>query len=421
MSHPLGIPEGQDVTTFVPRPARHTLASPSDLPTFRPVSPPEQGYAAHGGRPDSRATRLPGEKLLDEVADYVARFVTLPSLAALHAVVLWIAHTHAVDNEHRLLFDMTPRLAILSSGPASGKSTLLNLVRRLSSDGISVADPTGPAIASLVAVEHRTVCIDEIDMLLGPGNGQRAVRTVLNIGFERGAEIARQGKTLDAFGPIALAGMAQNFRTNRALEPTRTRSIMITMRPAERGTDWRRGLHNGQAVSLNTALSTWVGRNGSRLATAWPTMPDSVSGRTADIWQPLIAVGEAAGPEWAQKARAACVAIAASEGDEAAEIITPSNALLVAMARVFNTANEWELTTATLLEALAILPGATYRWPSPRAGAMEISAILRPTGVRPVKLASVNLQGYRREDLKEALGNDWPSATESDEGELAPI
>jgi hypothetical protein len=62
----------------------------------------------HGG--------LNGADVLDEVAGVLARYIAFPNQAALHAVTLWAAHAHAVD-----AFESSPRLALLSPEPGSGR------------------------------------------------------------------------------------------------------------------------------------------------------------------------------------------------------------------------------------------------------------------------------------------------------------
>src|SRR5687768_13732619 len=63
-----------------------------------------------------------GRTLLDDVEAFVARFIAYPSIYALVAHVLWIAHTHMMQ-----IWDSTPRLAALSPEPASGKTRILEV------------------------------------------------------------------------------------------------------------------------------------------------------------------------------------------------------------------------------------------------------------------------------------------------------
>jgi len=64
-----------------------------------------------------------GAAFLDDLVVYLRRYVAFPSDHALNAVALWGAHTHAVD-----AFDSSPRLALLSPEPASGKTRTLEVL-----------------------------------------------------------------------------------------------------------------------------------------------------------------------------------------------------------------------------------------------------------------------------------------------------
>lgn len=344
------------------------------------------------------------DRLLDEVKSYLDRFCAFPNEASLDACTLWVAHTHAVDSEGKLLFESTPRLAILSSEPGSGKTRVLEMVESLSHNGIRVTDPTGPALVSLVNDERATICIDEIDVLFGTGAGQRPVRAFLNAGYRQGSKIARSGKLSDCFAPVAMAGMGQNFSTNDALRPLYTRSIIVRMKKKsaeQKIDDYRERMHGPIAHGLRDSLTSWGTSHALELATAWPTLPEGVVDRLADVWEPLIAIGETAGPEWAKRASEACRAIALSDVQIDGHL-SPTQRLVKALSRVFT--GEDALPTATIIERLQALPNSPWEkaWPTPRTAAMELSALLKPLNVAPVKIwvGDRGLQGYRWADIE---------------------
>jgi hypothetical protein len=64
----------------------------------------------------------PPAQLLDDVHAFLGRFIIYPSKEAHDAQVLWIAHTHVMD-----AWESTPRLALLSPEPASGKTRALEV------------------------------------------------------------------------------------------------------------------------------------------------------------------------------------------------------------------------------------------------------------------------------------------------------
>ena len=45
------------------------------------------------------------------------------------------------------------------------------------------------------------------------------------------------------------------------------------------------------------------------LRDAWPEMPDGITDRAADVWEPLLAIADAAGGDWPERARDAAVAL----------------------------------------------------------------------------------------------------------------
>ena len=67
-----------------------------------------------------------GAQLLDDIEQFLARFVVYPSEHEHRAHVLWIAHTWLMD-----CWDSTPRMAFLSPEPGSGKSRALEVTEPL--------------------------------------------------------------------------------------------------------------------------------------------------------------------------------------------------------------------------------------------------------------------------------------------------
>src|SRR5687767_9129761 len=67
-----------------------------------------------------------GERVVQEVYDFLGRFVSYPNEHSRVAHALWIVHTHMMD-----IWDSTPRLAFLSAEPASGKTRALEITELL--------------------------------------------------------------------------------------------------------------------------------------------------------------------------------------------------------------------------------------------------------------------------------------------------
>lgn len=356
-----------------------------------------------------------GEALLDETRAFVKRFWAPPSEAALDLLVGWIAMTHAVDENSRLVFETSPRLFLCSTGPASGKSTALEMLELLTGRGKRIADPSAPAVLALIDQERATVLIDELDTLMGYGAGGRSLRTIMLEGYSEGGSIARGNRAapggsslVPCFGPMAFAGMRQNFISNPTLAALRTRTIMLLCKPRSHGQkveNYRRRLHAGQARGLSASLVKWGQRHANILGECWPEPPEGIEDRAAELWEPLLAVGEVVGGKWKGRMHRACRILGLGEPeDQDDEPSTPVEMLLADMATVFM--GEDRLATRTIVERLQLLPGSAWkRFPNVVTAGKEIAAMLEPRGVAPTPcwLDGVTVRGYDRSAL-EAVG-----------------
>ena len=102
---------------------------------------------------------------LNAIKAFLSRFVIYPSEHELIAHTAWIVHTHLMDE-----WDTTPRLAFLSSEPASGKSRALEATAQLVPRAI---EPVNVSPAYLFrrtasADGRPTILHDEIDTVFGP-------------------------------------------------------------------------------------------------------------------------------------------------------------------------------------------------------------------------------------------------------------
>ncbi|MGH2927246.1 MAG: hypothetical protein ACRDL8_03485, partial [Solirubrobacteraceae bacterium] len=82
-----------------------------------------------------------GAALLDDVRTFLGRFVAFPPPAALDAVTLWAVHSHLV-----WAFASSPRLALLSPEPGSGKTRTLEVLELLVPLPMSALSASTPAV-----------------------------------------------------------------------------------------------------------------------------------------------------------------------------------------------------------------------------------------------------------------------------------
>ena len=157
---------------------------------------------------------------------FVRRFVVLARPEAFVAVVLWIAHTYAIE-----WADATPYLAISSPEKQSGKTRLLECLTILAHDchGISITPTASTIFRTLEASPEGTLLLDELDAVFRDRSDKyEEVRAVINAGHRRGATVPRSVpgpkntwivKRFPVFGPKALAGIGKlpDTVTDRAI------------------------------------------------------------------------------------------------------------------------------------------------------------------------------------------------------------
>ncbi|MER6911136.1 DUF3631 domain-containing protein [Streptomyces sp. NPDC000594] len=269
-------------------------------------------------------TPIDGAALLSEVEAFHRRFNVFPREAAYAAVVLWDAHAHLID-----CFETTPRIAFLSPEPGSGKSRALEIIELLTPRPVATVSASANALYRLVGSGEGlpTVLFDEIDTVFGPkATADEQLRGFLNAGWRHiggalrcvGEGSNQNAAVFDSFCAVALAGLGHLPDT------ILTRSVIVRMRRRARNEKvepYRQRLHMREGHALRDRLAEWADTVRDQVAEAWPEMPEGISDRPADVWEPLLAVADAAGGEWPDRARAACVElVAASQGDDKGSI-----------------------------------------------------------------------------------------------------
>ncbi|WP_406293958.1 DUF3631 domain-containing protein [Streptomyces sp. NBC_00624] len=354
---------------------------------------------------------IDGAALLDEVEAFHRRFNIFPREAAYVAVVLWDAHAHLMD-----CFDSTARLAFLSPEPGSGKSRALEIVETVVPRALTTVNSSANALFRLVDTpEGRpTILFDEIDTVFGPKAGDNEpVRGFLNSGYRRSGKMHRcvgdgANQTVQPFSSfcaVAMAGLGSLPDT------ILTRSVIIRMRkraPNESVESYRQRLNEKEGFALRDRLAEWADSVRDSVKDAWPEMPDGINDRPADVWEPLLAVADAAGGHWPERARAACVELvnAAQDNDEASLGVRLLTDLRDA---VFCGAER--LPTAVILERLLAMDDAPWadlddRPLNSRGLAKFLGQYVTP-GNKPIKPRGIRIssgtpKGYYAEDLTDA-------------------
>jgi hypothetical protein len=342
-----------------------------------------------------------GSALLDDIDAWVARFVIFPSPLHRAAVVLWVAHTHCID-----AFDDTPRLQIRSAEKRSGKSRLLELVDHLARRARLSTSMSTSYLFRSVEEFTPTVLVDEADTLWGKkaDRSNEELRGLINAGFRRGATVGRivgEGadmvpKEFSVFCPVALAGIGDLPDT------ISDRAVLINMRrraPGESVEKLRRRQITKVTDQFKARLSGWSTRALDDMRDAEPVMPPGIEDRAADVWEPLLAIADAAGGRWPELGRAACVELNAEREDAEQSWGVK---LLGDIKSVFDTQEVDRIRTSDLLPALAAIEESPWDDLTGRKLSWRLRSFsIKPSSHRFTGSATTS-KGYLRSDFEDA-------------------
>ncbi|WP_019888315.1 DUF3631 domain-containing protein [Streptomyces purpureus] len=354
---------------------------------------------------------LDGAALLAEVERFHRRFNVFPREAAYVAVALWDAHAHLLD-----AFDSTPRLAFLSPEPGSGKSRALEVVETLVPRPMLAVNARAAALFRSVSdpAGRPTILFDEIDTVFGPKAGDNEeLRGFLNAGHRRSGVTYRcigdggnqSVVEFPSYTAVAVAGLGHLPDT------ITTRSVIIRMRRRARNEKvepFRARLHEAEGNKLRDRLAQWADQVRDDIAGRWPEMPEGVTDRPADVWEPLLSVADAAGGDWPERARKACVELVnAAKADDKGSL----GIRLLTDLRDHVMAGIDRLPTVAILDRLCALEEAPWADMSGRPfDSRALSKMLgeymtgdnAPVKARNIKTAGTVLKGYYAADLHDA-------------------
>jgi hypothetical protein len=352
-----------------------------------------------------QSNKIDGAMLLFEICEFLGRFVCYPNEHAQIAHTLWIAHTHMME-----AWETTPRLALLSPEPQSGKTRALEVSELLVPNAVETVNMSSAYLFRRIGADigMPTLLMDEVDALFnGKSQVAEEIRGLLNAGYRRGAMVGRcviVGKTIEtvespSFCAVALAGLGWLPETLMG------RSIIIRMRrrgPQEKVEPFQRREQSAEGEVLQDRLAAWAAPLIDELKKARPEMPAGVEDRAADCWEPLLAVADAAGGHWPDIARAAAVALVASARDA-----NPSMGILLLehCRAVFGDADR--VPSDQLLLRLHDLPESPWR--NVKGKPLDDRGLayrLKKYEIKPkvIRFGPTTARGYLRADFEEV----WP-------------
>lgn len=238
-----------------------------------------------------------GEQLFSTIDTTIRSFLIAPDQTS-RIMAIWSALTYLADD-----VDVFPILAFTSPTKRSGKTTALEITRRLSKKSIMASSITPAAIFRTVDRFHPTLLIDEADTIFKESND---LRTLINASFTRNSAIVVrvQGNDLEprsfsSFSPKAIALIGQLPDT------VADRSIILTMRrrkPEEEVERLRADRDMGFS-DIKSMIARWILDNKVNILKCDPSIPSNLNDRQADCWRELFKIADTIGGEWPSQIR----------------------------------------------------------------------------------------------------------------------
>ena len=362
------------------------------------------GVARHDGA--ARRCAL----VLEEAKEFLERFVVFSSESQVVALALWVAHTYVLDAA-----DVTPYVLVTSPEKQCGKTRLFEVLEELVHRPWRVEMPSEAVLFRKIDRDRPTLLLDEIDAIFNGRRDTEALRAILNASNRRGATVPRcvgEGQRLqdfETFCPKAFAGI----ETRRIPDTLRDRSITIRLeRKVDRRVErFRHRLVAEPADSFRLAATDWATSDGALLTDSRPALPEELSDRAQDAWEPLLAIADAAREHWPEAARE-------SSRELSVSVDTVSDSLGVQLLSdiqaIFQVAPAGRIFTKDLLERLHAYEESPWRDYSRGGGlgAHALARLLRPFGIRPqtIRLDAKTNKGYSEEAFRAAWKRYVPDA-----------
>lgn len=185
----------------------------------------------------------------------------------------------------------------------------LEVLELLARKPLRTSDMTEAALFHMLSNGASTLLLDECDTIFKSRKSNEGMRALLNAGYRRGSPIRRmkggQLESYDVFCPKVLAGIGSLPDT------VMDRSVVIKLerkRPAEDVERFRHADAATDASYVHAKLHRcfhplaenveWL----QRLAVARPHLPEWLNDRAQDSWECLLAIAEAVGGGWSERA-----------------------------------------------------------------------------------------------------------------------
>lgn len=288
--------------------------------------------------------------LLEEVRNVILRFIVMEPEQA-DAAALWIAQTYLTAD-----LEVSALALIDAAERACAKTLLQTLIASMSFRPLAAANASLSALFRAIERWGCTLFIDEADTFF---KENKELHGMVNAGYKKGGAVLRsevsgnsyEPRAFNVYGAKSIAGITL---AKHLPDSTMSRGIVFTLRRKKttEKVDRMRSAEPGLFARLASQYARFAQDYAEQIRTASPDLPDELSDRSQDNWEPLLAIASCAGPQWVARATAAALKMSvASEAQGSA-----SNDLLADMREVLRGHLEANISTTDLIEKLSKHP-----------------------------------------------------------------
>lgn len=345
---------------------------------------------------------IEGDRIATALSATFKRYVRMADPQA-DTCAMWVLLDWTIDK-----FSIAPRLCVTSPTKQCGKSTLLELLGRVTRRPLMSGSVTPAALFRAIEQHRPTFLLDENEKFLEVGSDFHAL---LNQGHRRGQFVIRtQGdnQELVMFDTFCMVAFARNGRIPDDLEQ---RSLVIELQrrlPGEHLTVLKERCE--QLDNLARMCTRWADDYADAIAEAPDPDMGGLINRVADNWRPLYTLADIIGSDWPKRIRNACAALTKGDPD------SNDTLLLDDIRAVFDEEKTDRLFSETLCAALAAMenrPWAEYGKKGNPISKNQLAARLRrfmadaeckiPIEPKPIWIGNESKRGYERQQFVEAL------------------
>ena len=343
---------------------------------------------------------VPLAAILDEIASVIRRYVAIDSHQA-DAAALWSVHTYLTEQ-----FSVSPLALINAPERACGKTLMLTLLGEVVFRPLMAAIASPSSLFRSIEKWGPTLLLDEGDTFF---KDKSELAGMVNAGYAKGGFVLRtetigdqyEPRTFPVYSAKAIAGITLERHLQDA---TLSRGIVFNMRRKLAHEKVERFRHIDPALfpTLRSKAFRAALDEGARIGSTRPALPEDFGDRTQDNWEPLLAIAECAGPEWAKRGMDAAIAMTPAKSVHGGA----GNELLADIRDAFGAREK-----ITTIELIAELISDTERaWATYNRGRpltpRQLSQMLGAYGISPKTVRTsphTTTKGYTRAQFEDAF------------------